>query len=1670
MDILEQKEINKNKTLKLFEYIKEISKSKEENFINSSNLLTPNLIELNSYLGVEVFPEDGTFLKIKRLSTNPSPKPEKQISMWFKKQKQETEKPEIKKEWIIKKEEIDNLEETCEKYHILEEIYGLKNIRKDYEFLTKKEKTVKFTQVENKIIHLIQKYLKDWEAWYSVEGKKAKTVNLYNLFFNKLQDLKNNGASDNSEIVIGMGWLKYKKEKINFDLPLIIQPCEIIMDDETHEIEVKSSLSNPSFNLNPLSECQFPLFNEIKQKLIQEQNKVNFLISPENFETYEKYLNVIAGLSSSGKILENQEKAEPESFSIFKDVKLFFRVRPNNRILNDIERFEKIILDGKEELPNIISELISSKKEINLKKEENNTLELFFPLPYNNEQIKIIEELELNDAVVVQGPPGTGKSHTISNIISHYLAKGKRVLVSSHSGDALQVIQEKIPDEIKPLCVSLISSDSESLKNFEKSIIEIQEKIYTFNNLKVEQKINEKNKKIKSNNEEILKIENEMFNLAFHYDEMNKNQFDISQQRKRKKEIENEFSYFEKKSGANFNEWPNFYEMEKFREELIKEKENIFLSENPYLIEKKEIKNIDFINYLNLKREEATIKEEKVEKPDFEEIEKLEKTKNFLIQKTSELKNKENAIKGNFFYNDWVELFDCLKNSKEKKEILNFIKETNKIITENEDKLKNINIPTSVFKEEKFVKFIKNKTLVNNYNFLEYTQIIFDSYLKSCINAVTINNNRPFSSDDWANLKKQISILKTIEKIKLNWNGFLKKNKLAKKWKDKDSLTKEILEQKELFLWMEGFLIWELITKKEHINEIYQFLSFSKMEIDKNEKEEEILIDLETKIKEINFLISENQKKLDYYQEFKEKERKINSDKIKLFFIEEYLNDREYSIIEPEFFYEKEKSYELIKEYNNLKSQFIFEATKNNYQNFETWVYEWLEKRNSFIEKNKKNKNSNDKTKIKEKIKEKIFKVNCEKTNHLFKNIEINYQEILSLTEKKYFELYNEYNIINKNIKNIVSETIFQEKYEKKKNIVKNNSLIYSEIAAEYAWKNLILSCPPTIKQALNKYVLSIKKIGNGTSKRSQRYLKEAREAMEEAYLAVPCWIMPEGRVCESMPSKMGVFDLVVIDEASQSDIKALTSIIRGKKVLIVGDDKQVSPSAVGISEEKIMYYQNEYLKEIENKNYFGQDKSIYELFLISFSNNHIMLKEHFRCDPDIISFSNKNYYNEKIIPLKPPTNNSPLNDFYVKGSKLIKDVNKIEAKALVENIQNIIDKEKNKDKPSSIGVVTLISNEKQAIFIKEEIVKKIDYNNIRKHNITVGTPKEFQGKEKDIIYISTTFDSNSRVSNREDMQQRFNVALSRAKNKMILFRSISDSQLKPNTLISSVIEHFKYLNSNSSNIKIKNETTLETKENLKNYLKENKINYKENYNITEDFTIDILILGSNGNKIAIVVYNDINDYKDKIKKQEILDRAGWNIFSIIEKEDVFYREQIYNLLEEKIKFLEIKSDDFLEKNRTHKYEEIDGSKFYTELDDDEYEIVKSNDINDFYLSIDEKKMLCDSDFEKEIVDFLEKEQFLFTVQYKVDNYKIDIVVKNEENNLKIAIELDGDSYHNLKNFDEDAERQNYIEKKLNIEFLRVRYSDYSLNKKETLKKIKETLLNKNIKPLKEID
>ncbi|MGR6999173.1 AAA domain-containing protein [Yinghuangia aomiensis] len=106
--------------------------------------------------------------------------------------------------------------------------------------------------------------------------------------------------------------------------------------------------------------------------------------------------------------------------------------------------------------------------------------ELWFSLPYNAEQPTIAERLRHNRMVVVQGPPGTGKTHTIANLVTHLLAGGQRVLITSETARALKVLRGKLPEDVRPLCVSRAEDGATGQRELEESVKNLLERGATF--------------------------------------------------------------------------------------------------------------------------------------------------------------------------------------------------------------------------------------------------------------------------------------------------------------------------------------------------------------------------------------------------------------------------------------------------------------------------------------------------------------------------------------------------------------------------------------------------------------------------------------------------------------------------------------------------------------------------------------------------------------------------------------------------------------------------------------------------------------------------------------------------------------------------------------------------------------------------------------------------------------------------------------------------------------------------------------------------------------------------------------------------------------------------------------------------------------------------------------
>lgn len=295
---------------------------------------------------------------------------------------------------------------------------------------------------------------------------------------------------------------------------------------------------------------------------------------------------------------------------------------------------------------------------------------------------------------------------------------------------------------------------------------------------------------------------------------------------------------------------------------------------------------------------------------------------------------------------------------------------------------------------------------------------------------------------------------------------------------------------------------------------------------------------------------------------------------------------------------------------------------------------------------------------------------------------------------------------------------------------------------------------------------------------------------------AFPCWCVTTYAVSGSLPMKPGLFDVAIIDEASQCDIASCFPILyRAKRAVIVGDDKQL-PHLSFLENAKEQSFMSKY--EIADRYQLMWRFRTNSMFDIAnyYSMNPVLLDEHFRSLPPIINFSNKEFYADRIRVMRQNNpNEKVLEIVQVPDGKVDFDAtrNLPEIEALVNRVHDIIvnDERDNPDSPISIGIISPFRAQVEQL--KISLGKVISDYMIEKHKIEIGTAHTFQGDERDVILISWAFANNSFPQSLTFLQKPnlFNVAITRAKNKMINFVSKDFTDL-PDGLFRSYLSYIK--------------------------------------------------------------------------------------------------------------------------------------------------------------------------------------------------------------------------------------------------------------------------------------
>jgi len=455
---------------------------------------------------------------------------------------------------------------------------------------------------------------------------------------------------------------------------------------------------------------------------------------------------------------------------------------------------------------------------------------------------------------------------------------------------------------------------------------------------------------------------------------------------------------------------------------------------------------------------------------------------------------------------------------------------------------------------------------------------------------------------------------------------------------------------------------------------------------------------------------------------------------------------------------------------------------------------------------------------------------------------------------------------------------------------------VTGELVDRQAWSAQIARTKLPQKQALMGWLQTVRRIGRGMGKRVPQLRAEARKLMEASRTAVPVWIMPLSRVAENFAPVAGLFDVVIIDEASQSSVLELLAFYLGKKVIVVGDHEQVSPDAVGQNQDEVKHLIDEYLRDIPNSHLYEKQLSVYDLAMQSFQGT-ICLREHFRCVPEIIQFSNHLSYQGQIKPLRDATGlrTCPYTVAHrVEGTSSGQKTNEIEAFSVASLLAAAIEQKEYEGK--SFGVISLVGDE-QAYLIDEIVRKRVAPAEYGARRIMCGNPAQFQGDERDIMFLSMVdapAEGPLALRSQPMFQKRYNVAASRARDQMWVVYSLNpDTDLKPDDLRLRLIRHALDPSAVTRQIEA---VSAKAESEFERLVSERLI--QEGYRVVSQwrvghYRIDMVVVGTAA-KLAVECdgdrYHPLEQLQDDMSRQAVLERLGWTFVRIRGSE--FFRDQ----------------------------------------------------------------------------------------------------------------------------------------------------------------------------------
>ncbi len=1312
-----------------------------------------------------------------------------------------------------------------------------------------------------------------WELWASAERPRRKTITLYNALFG-LRPMLEGAVETPVELVCGIGFSTLLKANQRMRYPLVTVQLEIALNDFSHAIEVRPRMeAMPGIEADVLDKLELASVNEWQyfatKSLAALEDEPLSPFAPESFEPTLR--RAVALLDPDAVYLPDSR--DPADRSIpgveptlqVSDVFAFFqRERRATQLMEDLRRFRALIegADDDVEFPAAITAVITEPAS-GPSSEDYPTFrgistipgvtssasgqDLFFPKPFNREQVEVVQRLALRPGVVVQGPPGTGKTHTIANIISHYLALGKRVLVTSQKAPALRVLRDQLPAAVRPLAVSLLDSDRDGLKQFQESVDIIVERLQRTKRHELSREIQDLVVQIDNLHRKLARIDKEV-------DEIGRSAtapIDLDGE-----SIDPLNAARHVAANVERSEWitddiapdptfaPAFSDSDVI---ALRQARQLIGADLGYL-------SLQLPQHADFPDDEALIAAHR----DLSRSEKLRRqisagelmdladrdgeTLALASQLLADLKalgKRRVAIASSSF--GWSnQATTTLRRHPQEEgfQVLAAMEPEIDALCEDARHFlsRPIDLPDGALDDPKLLEAIdrcaKGEPPVG------VVAGLFASSLKARLSSIRIVGDKPRAAPEWAEVIRYIDSLSRAKRLKLSWNHAAPHTCVDIVSIDGLAVPRLLKAQLEQLSAIRALIETEFQIETVASRLLPRWTS----PISDDAAATTALIETIESHLLRERLAQAEAKRRRLIESLKQCGGEISA-QFRTCLLDHLGN--------PEI-----DDAALRKEWAALRLTLDNLATKQP-------AFGTVSRVSSLLECS-----------------------GAPRWAALVRNDAVIGQEDpwtpgdweerwrLKRLGTWLSKIDRHGRLRALGIERTSSETTLKEAYERSIELK--------------TWLELRTKATDSVQSALAAYADAVRRIGRGTGKRAARYRRDARAASDRAKSALPCWIMPHYRVSESLPADLGLFDLVIVDEASQSTVAALPALLRAKQILIVGDDRQVSPEHVGRDQERADELARRHLsgQVVDYRSALREEQSLYDLGKVVFAGGAIMLAEHFRCVAPIIEFSKAQFYSHRLLPLRLPTASQrldpPLIDILVEDGYRKGKTNPPEADCIVSEIRKIVDDVAMVKR--TIGVTTLLGQE-QAALIYSRIEQDIGTELMEKHQIRVGDPTAFQGDERDIMFVSLVAEKQDSPLSGTGYEQRFNVATSRARDRMILVRSVELEDLRSSDkLRRALLEHFRAPFASEGKSAVSRRERCESGFETEMFDMLAERGYRIDTQVpVGNFRIDLVVEGENDRRLAIECdgdrYHGPDKWSDDMVRQRILERAGWEIW-----------------------------------------------------------------------------------------------------------------------------------------------------------------------------------------------